>query len=106
LRGEVVAELLHCLEQCPARRREAVAASGERALDDLGRGHGFIVGASRAACQLRGDAATIRAVTAQRWRVVLWAAMLAVVGLLVWQARATLLPFALGAILAYALSPL
>ncbi|MPZ98164.1 MAG: AI-2E family transporter [Dehalococcoidia bacterium] len=44
--------------------------------------------------------------TAQRWRMVLWAAMLGVVCLLVWQARATLLPFAFGAILAYALSPL
>lgn len=45
-------------------------------------------------------------VTAQRWRIALWAAMLAVVLYIVWQARGTLFPFAFGAILAYALSPL
>jgi predicted PurR-regulated permease PerM len=45
-------------------------------------------------------------VTAQRWRIALWAAMLAVVLYIVWQARGALFPFAVGAILAYALSPL
>ncbi len=45
-------------------------------------------------------------VTAQRWRIVLWAAMLAVVLYMAWQARGALFPFAVGAIFAYALSPL
>jgi predicted PurR-regulated permease PerM len=45
-------------------------------------------------------------VTAERWRIALWTAMLAVVLYIVWQARGALFPFAVGAILAYALSPL
>ncbi len=45
-------------------------------------------------------------VTSQRWRIALWSLMLLVVFYLVWQARGALLPFAFGAIIAYALSPL
>ena len=43
--------------------------------------------------------------TTQRWRLVLWAAMLALVLFLVWSARTALIPFALGALLAYTLTP-
>lgn len=45
-------------------------------------------------------------VTPQRWRVVLWASMLLFVAWVMWDARLALLPFAVGAIAAYALSPL
>lgn len=45
-------------------------------------------------------------VTSQRWRIALWSLMLLVVFYLVWQARGALLPFAFGAIVAYALAPL
>lgn len=41
-----------------------------------------------------------------RWRVALWATTLAVVVLLAWSARSALLPFAMGALLAYILTPL
>jgi predicted PurR-regulated permease PerM len=41
-----------------------------------------------------------------RWRVALWLGMLAVVGYFLWSARAALLPFAVGGVIAYALSPL
>ena len=43
--------------------------------------------------------------TTQRWRVVLWAAMLTVVLLVAWRARTALIPFAVGALLAYTLTP-
>ena len=45
-------------------------------------------------------------VTSQRWRIALWSLMLLGVFFLMWEARGALLPFALGAIIAYALSPL
>jgi len=44
-------------------------------------------------------------VTAKHWRVVLWATMLLFTFWVVWSARLALLPFAVGAIAAYALSP-
>lgn len=44
--------------------------------------------------------------TRARWRVVLWLGTLAVAAWMVWQASSSLLPFAVGAIVAYALSPL
>ncbi|MQC18881.1 MAG: AI-2E family transporter, partial [Chloroflexi bacterium] len=44
--------------------------------------------------------------TPQRWRVLLWLSMLAVVLAVVWSARWALFPFAVGAILAYALTPI
>ena len=43
--------------------------------------------------------------TAQRWRTVLWAAMLLLVLFVAWRARAALIPFAVGALLAYTLTP-
>ncbi len=43
--------------------------------------------------------------TAHRWRLALWLGMLATVLLVAWSARSALLPFAIGAVLAYALSP-
>ena len=43
--------------------------------------------------------------TTQRWRMLLWAAMLLVVGWIVWRARGALIPFAFGALLAYTLTP-
>lgn len=43
---------------------------------------------------------------ARRGRIVLWSATLAVVVLLVWQARIALIPFAFGALLAYTLTPI
>jgi predicted PurR-regulated permease PerM len=46
------------------------------------------------------------AVTPQRWRAVLWGSMLLVVVVLAWRARSALLPFAFGAVLAYALTPI
>ncbi len=51
------------------------------------------------------DEISDRPMTAQRWRLVLWAAMLALVLFLVWRARTALIPFALGALLAYTLTP-
>jgi predicted PurR-regulated permease PerM len=44
--------------------------------------------------------------TPSRWRLALWLGALAVVLWTVWQSRAALLPFAVGALAAYALSPL
>jgi len=46
-----------------------------------------------------------RAMSAQRWRAFLWATMLALVLILAWGARAALIPFAVGALLAYTLTP-
>ena len=43
--------------------------------------------------------------TAARWRIVLWAAMLLLVAWVAWQARWALLPFSIGALLAYVLTP-
>ena len=43
--------------------------------------------------------------TAARWRIVLWASMLLVVILVAWQARWALLPFSIGALVAYVLTP-
>ena len=43
--------------------------------------------------------------TPVRWRVVLWGGMLAPVGYFVWGARTGLIPFAIGALLAYVLTP-
>ena len=40
------------------------------------------------------------------WRIALWLLMAAVVLLIAWQARWTLFPFAIGALLAYVLTPL
>lgn len=45
-------------------------------------------------------------VTSQRWRIALWSLMLLTVFFLMWEARGALLPFAFGAIIAYALAPL
>src|SRR5690606_16310394 len=44
-------------------------------------------------------------VTTQHWRMVLWGSMLTFTAWVMWNARLALLPFAVGAILAYALSP-
>jgi predicted PurR-regulated permease PerM len=44
-------------------------------------------------------------VTAARWRIVLWSAMVLVVLWLAWQARWALLPFSVGALFAYVLTP-
>ncbi len=44
--------------------------------------------------------------TTQRWRIVLWGSMLFVVLYLAWHAKSALLPFAFGAVLAYALTPI
>ncbi|MDA0269438.1 MAG: AI-2E family transporter [Chloroflexi bacterium] len=44
--------------------------------------------------------------TLQRWRVALWLLTLALALLVAWNARGTLFPFLLGAIFAYALSPI
>lgn len=41
----------------------------------------------------------------ERWRIVLWAGMLLAVVSLTWSARGALIPFAIGAVLAYALTP-
>ncbi len=41
----------------------------------------------------------------QRWRAVLWTAMLLLVVFVAWRARAALIPFAIGALLAYTLTP-
>lgn len=57
------------------------------------------------ACGEAADETSDRPMTAQRWRLVLWAAMLALVLFLVWRARTALIPFALGALLAYTLTP-
>ncbi len=46
------------------------------------------------------------AVTNQHWRVALWAVMLLFTAWVAWHARIALLPFAVGAIAAYALSPI
>ena len=43
--------------------------------------------------------------TAARWRIVLWASMLLIVAWVAWQARWALLPFSIGALLAYVLTP-
>ena len=43
--------------------------------------------------------------TAARWRIALWAAMLLLVAWVAWQARWALLPFSIGALLAYVLTP-
>lgn len=43
--------------------------------------------------------------TPQRWRIVLWLSMLFVVLAIAWAARWALLPFAFGAVIAYALTP-
>ena len=43
--------------------------------------------------------------TRERWRIGLWALLLVIVLYLVWSAKAALLPFILGAILAYTLTP-
>jgi len=43
--------------------------------------------------------------TNTRWRIVLWATMGLIVLWVAWQARGALVPFAIGAVLAYALSP-
>ncbi len=43
--------------------------------------------------------------TLARWRVALWVLMLLVVVLAMWQARGALLPFAVGALLAYIITP-
>ena len=52
-----------------------------------------------------GGGQTGGVMTAQRWRMVLWAAMLLLVAYVAWRARAALLPFAVGALLAYTLTP-
>ncbi|MGE3960255.1 MAG: AI-2E family transporter [Dehalococcoidia bacterium] len=44
--------------------------------------------------------------TNQHWRIVLWATMLSFTAWVAWSARLALLPFAVGAIAAYALSPI
>ena len=44
-------------------------------------------------------------VTNKHWRIVLWATMLLFTAWVAWRARVALLPFAVGAIAAYALSP-
>ena len=44
--------------------------------------------------------------SARRGRIVLWSATLAVIVLLIWQARIALIPFAFGALLAYTLTPI
>lgn len=41
----------------------------------------------------------------QRWRTVLWAAMLLLVFAIAWRARTALIPFTIGALLAYTLTP-
>jgi predicted PurR-regulated permease PerM len=43
--------------------------------------------------------------TPQRWRLLFWATMLLIVLWMVWQSRHVLIPFAFGAILTYALTP-
>ena len=43
--------------------------------------------------------------TAGRWRIMLWGSMLLIVGWVAWQARWALLPFSIGALLAYVLTP-
>ena len=43
--------------------------------------------------------------TSARWRIALWAAMLLLVAWVAWQARWALLPFSIGALLAYVLTP-
>ena len=43
--------------------------------------------------------------TAARWRIVLWVGMLLVVAWVAWQARWALLPFSIGALFAYVLTP-
>ncbi len=43
--------------------------------------------------------------TAARWRIVLWAGMLLIVAWVAWQARWALLPFSIGALFAYVLTP-
>src|SRR5688572_30313635 len=43
--------------------------------------------------------------TLARWRLALWGVMLLTVLYAVWQARAALLPFAVGALLAYMITP-
>lgn len=45
------------------------------------------------------------AMTAQRWRVALWLSMLAIVLWIAWTARWALFPFAIGAVIAYAVTP-
>ncbi|MCA9849833.1 MAG: AI-2E family transporter [Dehalococcoidia bacterium] len=44
-------------------------------------------------------------VTNKHWRILLWASMLLFTAWVVWSARIALLPFAFGAVVAYALSP-
>lgn len=44
--------------------------------------------------------------TAQRWRIVLWGGTSLAICVVAWEARHALLPFVLGTVLAYALSPL
>ena len=44
--------------------------------------------------------------TATRWRIALWLTTLCVILYISWQARGALVPFAVGAVIAYALSPL
>lgn len=46
------------------------------------------------------------AVTNTHWRVALWILMVAIVVLVVWQARFALFPFVIGAVLAYAATPI
>ena len=43
--------------------------------------------------------------TSARWRIALWAAMLLLIAWVAWQARWALLPFSIGALLAYVLTP-
>ena len=44
--------------------------------------------------------------TQSRWRVGLWGVMLLAVAWAMWQARGALLPFAVGALLAYIITPI
>lgn len=44
-------------------------------------------------------------ITAARWRIALWAGMLLLVAWVAWQARWALLPFSIGALFAYVLTP-
>ncbi|MXZ45397.1 MAG: AI-2E family transporter [Chloroflexi bacterium] len=52
-----------------------------------------------------GDEGGDGVMTAARWRIALWAGMLLLVAWVAWQARWALLPFSIGALFAYVLTP-